>query len=126
MSAGGAAEEETAARWPAIAGTLLCVAGLGVAGYLTYTHYTSATALACPEHGIVNCEKVTTSSYSRLFGMPVSVLGLAYFAFMLLLQSPPLWRARWPAVRLVRLVVSAGGVVMILWLLYAELFRLHA
>ncbi len=32
-------------RWPALVGTAASLAGLGVAGYLTYEHYTGSTSL---------------------------------------------------------------------------------
>src|SRR6478672_11845602 len=56
----------------------LCFASLGLAisSYLTVEHYSGSTALACPENAAINCAKVTTSSWSRLGGIPVAVLGL--------------------------------------------------
>ena len=84
-------------RWPGVVGTVLCVLGLGVAGYLTYEHFTSSSTLACSDNGVVNCLKVTTSSYSAVAGVPVAVLGLVFFAVMLVLQLPPMWRRPEPS-----------------------------
>ncbi len=109
-------------HWPAITGIVLCVAGLGVSAYLTYAHYTTATILACPDTGIVNCIKVTTSSYSHILGIPVAVLGLVFFAAMIPLQLPAAWRSRSPLIRIGRVAACVVGVGMILWLVYAELF----
>ncbi len=113
-------------RWPSVLGLLICVAGLGAAAYLTYAHYTSASVLACPATSFVNCAKVTTSSYSRIFGLPVAVLGLVFFAFMLPLQLPAAWRSHNPLLRAGRLGATVVGVGMILWLIYVELFRLDS
>jgi uncharacterized membrane protein len=113
-------------RWPWIAGLAICLIGLADAGDLTYAHFTSVKALSCPESHFVNCAKVTTSSYSHLFGLPVSVLGLVFFFGMLALQSPWAWRSQWAPLRYGRLGATVVGVGMILWLLYAELFKLHA
>jgi uncharacterized membrane protein len=51
----------------------LTLAGLGVALYLTYVHYAGVQALCEIAHG---CEKVQTSEWSKLAGVPVAVLGL--------------------------------------------------
>jgi len=115
-----------AATWSAVVSGLLCLAGIAVAAYLTYAHYTTAKVLACSDKGLVNCAKVTTSSYSRIFGVPVSVTGLAYFVAMAVLCSPWAWWSanRW--LRGVRLAASASGVALVVWLVYVELFRLDA
>jgi uncharacterized membrane protein len=113
-------------RWPARLGVPVCVAGLGVATYLTYEHYTSSTTLACSDHGIVNCLKVTTSGYSKIAGVPVAVLGLVFFAVMLVLQLPQLWARDEPIIRAARLGWAVVGMGSVLWLLYAELFGIDA
>ena len=112
--------------WPGVAGTLLSVLGLGVAGYLTYEHFTSSTTLACSDNGVVNCLKVTTSSYSAVAGVPVAVLGLIFFAVMLVLQLPPMWRRPEQAIRLGRLAWAVVGLGTVLYLLYAELYEIDA
>ena len=115
-----------APSWPWIVGTTASVLGLGVAGYLTFEHYTSSTSLACSGNGIVNCLKVTTSSYSAVAGIPVALLGLVFFAVMLVLQTPPAWRRPEPAMRTIRLAWSVVGLGSVLYLLYAELFAIDA
>ena len=114
-------------RWPAIAGLGLSMAGFGIAAYLTYEHYTSSTSLTCPASGgMVNCLKVTTSSYSEIGGIPVAVLGLVFFAVMAVLQSPRAWNSQASALRVGRVAWSITGVGTAVWLIYAELFRLDA
>jgi len=114
-------------RWPARTGLVLCSLGLLVAAYLTYEHYTSSSSLSCPAGGgVVNCLKVTTSSYSKIAGIPVALLGLGFFAVMAALQTPASWRSTRREVRLGRLAWAAVGVVTALWLVYAELFRIDA
>jgi uncharacterized membrane protein len=105
---------------------LLSVAGLLVAAYLTYEHFTAATTLACPDTGAVNCVKVTTSEYSRALGIPVAVLGVCFFAAMTVLTLPGLWRtpARWPG--RVRVAAVTVGVAFVCYLVWAELFRIDA
>lgn len=114
-------------RWPSAAGLVLCALGFGVAAYLTYEHYTGSTTLSCPAHGgKINCFAVTTSIYSKIHGVPVSDLGLVFFAVMAVLQSPPVWRSSLFAVRAARIVWSLVGVGTAVWLIYAELFRIDA
>jgi uncharacterized membrane protein len=116
----------TAPRWASTAGTLIAAAGVVVAGDLTYAHYHGATVLACPDRGIVNCAKVTTSSYSVIAGVPVAVIGLAYFAVMVVLELPWSWRLPLAGLRGLRLAAAAAGAAMAIWLVYVELFRLDA
>jgi len=113
-------------RWPGLVGTVLSVLGLGVAGYLTYEHFTSSSTLACSDNGVVNCLKVTTSSYSEVAGVPVAVLGLVFFAVMLVLQLPPMWRRPDPVIRWGRLAWAVVGLGTVLYLLFAELFEIDA
>lgn len=111
-------------RWGAL---LLSVAGFGVSVYLTIAHYTSSAILACSESGLVNCGKVTTSPESNVFGIfPVAVLGLAFFVFMLAINSPWAWRSRQPLVPMARLASVLVGIVFVLYLVYTELFTLNA
>ena len=59
---------------------LVALAGVAVAGYLTYVHYQPG-ALICTAGG--GCETVQESSYAELFGVPVALLGLlAYVAVL--------------------------------------------
>ncbi|MDA8367602.1 MAG: vitamin K epoxide reductase family protein [Actinomycetota bacterium] len=110
-------------RWQPATTLVLTVFGLGVATYLTITHFDTHVSLSCPAGGgFINCEKVTTSPQSYVFGIPVAVLGLAFFVPMLLLCTPMAWRAgrRW--VHWARLALSISGVGMIIYLISAELF----
>ncbi len=111
-------------RWPAVVGTLLCLAGIGVATYLTITHYDTSVTLACPDKGVINCAKVTSSTYSKVFGIPVAVLGLAFFVSMLPLQLPMAWRSTSPLIRRARVAAVVVGIGFVMWLLYAELVKI--
>lgn len=113
-------------RWAWPVTLVICVAGIAVASYLTYAHYTDASVLACSDKGVINCAKVTTSAQSRFLGMPVAVLGLAYFVAMTVICSPWLWRRPERFIRIGRLVAATGGLAMVLYLLYAELFIIDA
>jgi len=110
-------------QWSTLA---LSLAGLGVSIYLTIAHFNTSVSLACPATSTVNCEKVTTSPQSYAFGIPVAVLGLAFFVFMVAVNSPWGWRAPWPAVRWARLGSVLVGIVFVLYLVYSELFSIGA
>ena len=98
--------------------------GLAASIYLTVEHFTASTTFACPENATVNCQKVTSSSYSHLLGVPVALGGALYFVVMVALVSPPAWGP--PLLDRVRLVAAGLGVVAVLYLLWAELFRIDA
>ena len=113
-------------RWLPATSVLLVLAGLAVATYLTVEHYTASKTLACPETGVINCQKVTTSAQSTVFGIPVAVLGLLFFLVMVPACVGPAWRLTHPAVRWGRVAAAAVGVCFVFYLVYAELFVLDA
>jgi len=100
--------------------------GLGIAAYLTAAHYTANALLACPTTSTLNCEKVTTSPQSSVFGIPVAVLGLAFFVPMLALSLPRAWRSAHPLVAPARLVLAVVGMGFVAYLIDAELFAIRA
>jgi len=104
----------------------LSAAGLGVSGYLTAAHYTSPSLLVCSASGAIDCAKVTTSSASRLFGIPVAVLGLVWFVPMLGLSLPAVWRSPDSRVAVARLAWVTAGIGFVVYLIYAELFVVGA
>lgn len=69
----------TDARLRAVA-VALALVGLGVAGYLTYIHYTGDAPICAISHG---CETVQHSEWSKLAGVPVALLGLIGYAGIL-------------------------------------------
>jgi uncharacterized membrane protein len=113
-------------RWVSPSAVVLCVAGLGVSVYLTIAHYTASIALACPDTGTINCEKVTTSPQSVIVGIPVAVLGVVFFASLLILNVPAALRRPSRFLRLSRLGLATGGVGFAVYLIYTELFTVHA
>lgn len=114
-----------ASRRPASRSALvLAVLALAISIYLTVEHYTASLTLACPENATFNCAKVTTSDWSMLFGVPVAVLGVVYFAVMTLLLLPVAWRV--PQLDVPRVVGAIGGVGMVVYLIWAELFRVDS
>jgi uncharacterized membrane protein len=118
----GSATRSAVPLWMQIATFLLALAGLGVSIYLTIAHFTEAPLAGCSESGLVNCTKVTTSPQSYVFGIPVAVLGLAFYVAAVGLMSPWAWRASRREIHLARMASLVVGVGFVLYLIYAELF----
>ncbi len=113
--------------WLRLATLILAVCGLGVSIYLTVAHYTDAVLAGCSEHGgAINCGAVTTSPQSKVFGIPVAVLGLAFYIFMVAIMSPIAWRSSRREIRLARLLGVVTGIGFVLYLIYAEIFDIGA
>jgi uncharacterized membrane protein len=111
-------------RWSTFA---LAILGLAASAYLTYTHYTDSALAGCTEtSGAINCGKVTTSPQSIVFGIPVAVLGLAFYVFLVAIMSPWAWRSGRREIALTRLLSLVAGIGFVLYLLYAELFQIRA
>jgi uncharacterized membrane protein len=98
---------------------VLALIGLGVASYLTYVHY-SGIKPACSLGG--SCEKVQTSAYSHLAGVPVALMGLiGYVSILAVLLLPDSERTRFATV-----AVTTLGFGFSLYLTYREVFSIHA
>jgi uncharacterized membrane protein len=80
--------------------TLLLLAfsavGVAVSAYLTSVHY-SNVPLVCNADAVVDCERVLTSSYAELMGIPWSIGGLLWFGVTGTLASISLFRRTEPS-----------------------------
>jgi uncharacterized membrane protein len=114
------------ALWMQLTTFVLALAGLGVSIYLTIAHYTESALAGCSESGTINCAKVTTSPQSVVFGIPVAVLGLAFFVFLVAIMSPWAWQARRREVHLLRIASMVVGIGMVIYLIYAEFIIIGA
>src|SRR5579872_2618461 len=112
--------------WFQLVTWVLSLAGLGVSIYLTIAHFTDKPLAGCSESGAINCTKVTTSPQSFVFGIPVAVLGLAFFIAAVALMSPWAWRWARREVALIRIASLVVGVGFVLYLVYTELFTIGA
>jgi uncharacterized membrane protein len=101
-----------------IAAGLLALAGLAVAGYLTWVHFDDA-ALVCVAGG--GCETVQESEYAEIAGIPVAILGLVAYATVLGLVA---WDT--PNARLGAAMLALVGLVFSLYLLALQLFVIDA
>ncbi len=97
---------------------LAALVGLGIAAYLTYVHYAGLHPLCLASGG---CEKVQSSRYAKLGGIPVATLGLAGYAGILGSLALPC-EPGLVAGALIALV----GFGFSVYLTYLEVFRIHA
>ncbi|MGD0084374.1 MAG: vitamin K epoxide reductase family protein [Acidimicrobiales bacterium] len=119
-------------RWRPIAALVVSVLGLGVATYLTYSHYASPTGApsVCPLSGVggstlIDCGAVLRSGYSDIFGLPVALFGAAFFLLMCVINLPVMWRSASLWLARLRLVASVAGMGMVLYLVGVELLAVH-
>ncbi len=99
--------------------TTLTMAGLGIAGYLTYVHYAGIKPV-CTAGG--SCEKVQTSVYSELAGVPVALIGLlGYVSILGLLIGP-----EHETSRCATMALTLVGFAFSAYLTYRELYSIHA
>lgn len=101
-----------------IAAALVAVAGLGIAGYLTWAHYAHATVVCVAGGG---CETVQSSEYSEIAGVPVALLGVIAYGTILALI---LWDA--PVARLGAATLALVGMLFGAYLLAVQLFVIDA
>lgn len=97
---------------------LAALGGLGVSAYLTYVHYAGIEPLCAASGG---CEKVQSSSYADVAGVPVALLGLIGYAAILLAVVLPGEVARMAASSM-----ALVGFGFSLYLTYLELFEIDA
>jgi uncharacterized membrane protein len=104
-----------------VAIAVLAAAGIAVSSLSLYHHYDTAGSSFCDFGGSFNCDMVNRSIYSRIFGIPVALIGIAGYTALLALAT---WlRARPDAPRLL-LATSFAGFAFALYLTYIEAFIL--
>jgi uncharacterized membrane protein len=97
----------------------LAVVGAAIAGYLTWVHYADVEPICAGGGG--GCEKVQTSSYAELAGVPVALIGLmGYLAILGSLLVPG------EAGRMGGALLALAGFGFSAYLTYLELFEIDA
>ena len=110
--------------WAVVVTFLLSLAGFGFSLYLSIAHF-DKQILACSSTGLVNCQAVTSSPQSYVYGVPVAFLGFANYLVMSVLNSPWGWRLKHYWVHVARFVLAVVGMVWVLWFVYAELMIIN-
>jgi uncharacterized membrane protein len=102
-----------------VAIALLAAVGAGIAAYLTWVHYEPG-ALVCLR-GSSGCERVNSSRYAELAGIPVALLGLV--TYVLVLASA---LVRSLAAAAAASALSLAGLAFAGWLVYVQASILDA
>ena len=103
-----------------IAMLVIAVIGTGVATYLTYIHYAGLHPLCLSGGG--GCEKVQSSTYAKLAGVPVAVIGLV--GYVAILATLLFWRGE--NGRLAAVVLTLIGFGFSAYLTYREIATIKA
>jgi len=99
---------------------VIAVLGVALAAYLVYVHYSGARPI-CSSKGGDTCLKVQTSVWSKVGGVPVSLIGLiGYVGILVSLLAPDR-----DEIRIATLGMTLIGVCFSGYLTYRELFTLH-
>jgi uncharacterized membrane protein/thiol-disulfide isomerase/thioredoxin len=110
---------------PTWAISILALLGLGVAAYLAYVEITQIEAVCGP---VGECNIVQSSSYARILGIPIAVLGLLnYLAIVVLWAGQKLLNSRWANLSALGLLaLTLFGTLFSIYLTCLELFVIHA
>jgi uncharacterized membrane protein len=98
---------------------VLALVGIGIAGYLTWIHYAGLDPVCVGGGG--GCERVQSSRWAELAGVPVAVLGLA--GYVGILASLALPEDQGAPVAAFLALVGCGFSV---WLTYVEIAKIEA
>lgn len=104
--------------------TGLNLLAIPITAYLTYLHYAEDASAVCNISDKLNCDIVNKSIYAEIFGIPVAVLGLAFYVFMLLFSIRGLFRDQSKWIPYVSFFVLCGT-GFTLYLTYVEAFILE-
>ena len=97
---------------------IISLAGAVDSAYLSSEALTSSLPPFCTV-GSFNCVPVLSSPYSKIFGIPVAILGLAWFVLMFFFLS----KKELPSISF---PVWIAGVFFASYLIYAEFFLIHS
>jgi uncharacterized membrane protein len=114
-------------RWLQFVSLALAIVGLGGSGYETWAHFNGSQLAGCPAsgNGAFNCTAVITSPQSMVFGViPVAILGLLFYIFLVAIMTPWAWRTRRREIAWLRLGSMVVGMGFVIYLIYAELYQI--
>ncbi|MEK7848090.1 MAG: vitamin K epoxide reductase family protein [Chloroflexota bacterium] len=102
---------------------LLSLAGVAISGYLAYAKFAHADPFCA---GLTSCAQVAASPYAEVRGVPVALLGVAYYALLAGL-GVLLWQGRGgDSLGLALFGVALAGTLYSAYLTYVEFFVIHA
>lgn len=95
--------------WPHI---VLAFIGMGLSYYAWQVHLAVKRGedSGCGVTATINCDKVLSSQYAEILGVPVGVLGLVFFAVVLLTAVSNEANFSWVRFRFTQLLISIAGI----------------
>lgn len=109
-------------KWILAGFVVLGLIGFLDASYLTIQHYNNGIL---PCYVFTGCDKVTSSSYAVVAGVPVSLLGALYY-FAILIVAVLFLDTRNKKVLRILTTLPIAGFLASLWLLFLQLFIIKA
>lgn len=112
-----------------IAAIALCIIGIGISSYMTYTKVFNTKIEVCVTGN--SCEVVTSSQYAYFMGLPVGAWGLVFYMALLIgsltratftgkmTEAAATWRSR---LNLLLFIGGLGGVAFTAYLKAMEIF----
>jgi vitamin-K-epoxide reductase (warfarin-sensitive) len=105
------------ARGLFLAIAILACAGVVVSAISLQHHYSTSDASFCNISETINCDVVNRSVYSKIFGIPVALVGIV--GYVVLFACATVFRGRRGIAKLL-LFASRAGLVFALYLTYIE------
>ncbi len=104
---------------------VLGLVGIGISGYLTYIDLSGVEPVCLP---YTDCVTVLATPYARMLGVPVALLGLLIYALLtglglLLVRKKG---ERQSLIALGTYSAALAGTLYSLYLVYLEIFEIHA
>lgn len=104
---------------------ILAIIGIFDTAYLAAEHYLNSPVY-CPIDG--NCDKVLSSPYSKLFGIPLALFGLVFYFFVLILTM--IFQLGKPEIQKIIskifFIATLFALIFSGWLVYLQLFIIKA
>jgi len=97
----------------------LALVGIGIASYLVYVHYAGISPICVSGGG--GCERVQSSKYADLAGVPVALVGLIGYVIILASTLVP-----GDTGRMLGALLGLGAFGFSAYLTYLELFEINA
>ena len=113
---------KTINRWIIILVLVSSFLGFADATYLSVLHFNNQVP---PCSILQGCEKVTSSQYSVIFGVPLALLGAVYY-LMLFFLSFAFFNNGKPKLMLIAAVISVFGFISSLFLIYLQMAVIHS
>src|SRR3990167_9515610 len=109
-------------KWIIAAFFITALIGFIDAAYLTFEHFLGRVPPCSILHG---CEKVTTSPYAEVFGIPLALFGAVYY-FLLLVLVIAFFDLKNDKILKIATVITPVGFLASLYFIYIQLFVIKA